>query len=161
MTASVWIWIVVIISTVRTFVIPPEHVELAVSDYEALPVTITVTSDTRCCPAAGWRGWGADSEVPAPARGRAAGRGLGEARQGGRHPNSGHRHRFYRTFNNSQCEHIRYLILSACWILCMCRYASDPLLYIWRYCCVLLKIFPGLHDIAAAIRTRHSDGSKS
>ena len=43
MATSVWIWIVVInISTVRTFVIPPEHVELAVSDYEALSVTITV-----------------------------------------------------------------------------------------------------------------------
>ena len=54
MATSVWIWIVLInISTVQTFVIPPEHVELAVSDYEALPVTITVTSDTRCCPAAG------------------------------------------------------------------------------------------------------------
>ena len=37
MATSVWIWIVLInISTVQTFVIPPEHVELAVSNYEAL-----------------------------------------------------------------------------------------------------------------------------
>ena len=37
MATSVRIWIVLInISTVRTFVIPPDHVELAVSDYEAL-----------------------------------------------------------------------------------------------------------------------------